>query len=403
MARKVRVLVVGVGKMGLSHAKAYESIDGFELVGLMSRSIGSRTDLPAPLAAVPRFENFDRALKEARPDAVSINTYPDTHASYALRAFEAGCHVFMEKPIATTVADAEKVVRRAKATKRKLVIGYILRVHPSWTKFVEVARTLGKPLAMRMNLNQQSVGSAWTWHKNLMASLSPIVDCGVHYVDVMCQMTGAKPVRVHGIGARLSDEVKVYNYGHLHVTFDDGSVGWYEAGWGPMMSEVAFFVKDVVGPKGCVSIVVPHEERVAGEMTQSADIDSHTRTNALKVHHAAMDASNNFIRKDEWINLADEPDHQELCNREQRFFLKAIQEDIDLTDQMNDAVNSLRIVLAADESIRTRRVVNLTPGSRATRAAAPPSAKRRSGVPRTATRPPAERPRQRPRKAARQR
>ena len=402
MARKVRVLVVGVGNMGLSHAKAYESIDGFELAGLMSRSIGSRTDLPAQLVAVPRFENFDRALKEARPDAVSINTYPDTHASYALRAFEAGCHVFMEKPIATTVADAEKVVRRAKATKRKLVIGYILRVHPSWTKFVEVARTLGKPLAMRMNLNQQSVGPAWTWHKNLMASLSPIVDCGVHYIDVMCQMTGAKPVRVHGIGARLSDEVKVYNYGHLHVTFDDGSVGWYEAGWGPMMSEVAFFVKDVVGPKGCVSIVVPHEERAAGEMTQSADIDSHTRTNALKVHHAAMDANNNFIRKDERINLADEPDHQELCNREQRFFLKAIQEDIDLTDQMNDAVNSLRIVLAADESIRTRRVVNLTP-ARATRAAAPPSAKRRAGVSRTAARPAAERPRQRPRKAARQR
>jgi len=402
MARKVRVLVVGVGNMGLSHAKAYESIDGFELAGLMSRSIGSRTDLPAQLVAVPRFENFDRALREARPDAVSINTYPDTHASYALRAFEAGCHVFMEKPIATTVADAEKVVRRAKATKRKLVIGYILRVHPSWTKFVEVARTLGKPLAMRMNLNQQSVGPAWTWHKNLMASLSPIVDCGVHYIDVMCQMTGAKPVRVHGIGARLSDEVKVYNYGHLHVTFDDGSVGWYEAGWGPMMSEVAFFVKDVVGPKGCVSIVVPHEERAAGEMTQSADIDSHTRTNALKVHHAAMDANNNFIRKDERINLADEPDHQELCNREQRFFLKAIQEDIDLTDQMNDAVNSLRIVLAADESIRTRRVVNLTP-ARATRAAAPPSAKRRAGVSRTAARPAAERPRQRPRKAARQR
>ena len=402
MARKVRVLVVGVGNMGLSHAKAYESIDGFELAGLMSRSIGSRTDLPAQLVAVPRFENFDRALREARPDAVSINTYPDTHASYALRAFEAGCHVFMEKPIATTVADAEKVVRRAKATKRKLVIGYILRVHPSWTKFVEVARTLGKPLAMRMNLNQQSVGPAWTWHKNLMASLSPIVDCGVHYIDVMCQMTGAKPVRVHGIGARLSDEVKVYNYGHLHVTFDDGSVGWYEAGWGPMMSEVAFFVKDVVGPKGCVSIVVPHEERAAGEMTQSADIDSHTRTNALKVHHAAMDANNNFIRKDERINLADEPDHQELCNREQRFFLKAIQEDIDLTDQMNDAVNSLRIVLAADESIRTRRVVNLTP-ARATLAAAPPSAKRRAGVPRSAARPAAERPRQRPRKAARQR
>jgi predicted dehydrogenase len=388
MADKVKVLVVGVGNMGLSHARAYKSIDGFDLVGLMSRTIKSRTDLPAELTGVPRFGDFAEALRVAKPDAVSINTYPDTHASYALKAFDAGCHVFMEKPIATNVADAEKVVRKARAKNRKLVIGYILRVHPSWTKFVEVARTLGKPLAMRMNLNQQSVGPAWNWHKNLMDSLSPIVDCGVHYVDVMCQMTGAKPVRVHGIGAHLSDEVKVYNYVHLHVTFDDGSVGWYEAGWGPMMSEVAFFVKDVAGPRGCVSIVMPHEERAAGEMTQSADIDSHTKTNALKVHHAAMDANNNFTRKDEWINLADEPDHQELCNREQRFFLKAIQEDLDLTDQMNDAVNSLRIVLAADESIRTKRAVTLGAGKPARkraskvrrkpkRAAARPAARRR--------------------------
>ena len=76
----------------------------------------------------------------------------------------------------------------------------------------------------------------------------------------MCQLTGAKPVRVHGIGAKLWAEAAQQNYGHLHVTFDDGSVGWYEAGWGPMMSEEAFFVKDVVGPKGAVSIVPGHSE-----------------------------------------------------------------------------------------------------------------------------------------------
>ncbi len=81
-------------------------------------------------------------------------------------------------------------------------------------------------------------------------------------------MTGAKPVRVHAIGARLSDraEARHDNYGQLQVTFDDGSVGWYEAGWGPMMSEVAFFVKDVVGPKGCVSIVKDPNERRGGRV-----------------------------------------------------------------------------------------------------------------------------------------
>jgi predicted dehydrogenase len=356
MSENVRILVIGAGNMGTSHAKAYDKIDGFELVGLMSRTLRARDDLPDELEGYPRFEDFEQAMEETRPDAVSINTWPNTHAEYALKALGAGCHVFMEKPIATNVEDAEEVVALAKEMNRKLVLGYILRVHPSWMKFIEVGKTLGRPLVMRLNLNQQSSGPAWSWHKNLIDSLTPIVDCGVHYVDVMCQLTGAKPVRVHGIGAKLWADAAQQNYGHLHVTFDDGSVGWYEAGWGPMMSEVAFFVKDVVGPKGCVSIVMPQEGQ---EHAASDDIDSHTKTNALLCHSSEIDEANNFVHEDEWVDMADEPSHQELCDREQAFLLKAIREDLDLSEHMESAVNSLRIVIAADESIKRREVVHL--------------------------------------------
>jgi len=156
---------------------------------------------------------------------------------------------------------------------------------------------------------------------------------------------------------RLTDDIPagMYNYGQLQVTFADGSVGWYEAGWGPMMSETAFFVKDVVGPKGCVSIVA----KKAGSEKKSSDIDSHTKTESLLLHHSALDASGAFVKPDETIDLTDEPDHQELCAREQRFFRRAIEGDLDLTSHMDDAVSSLRIVLAADESARTGRTVEL--------------------------------------------
>src|SRR5690606_15018222 len=125
--------------------------------------------------------------------------------------------VFVEKPLALTVKEAEQLVALAQEKKRKIVVGYILRVHPSWTKFVEVARNLGKPLVMRMNLNQQSSGDHWYTHKQLMNSMSPIVDCGVHYVDIMCLMTQSLPLSVSAIGARLTDEIdtKMYNYGQL--------------------------------------------------------------------------------------------------------------------------------------------------------------------------------------------
>jgi len=353
----IKILVVGCGNMGASHAKAYHHLDGFEIVGLVARGDSKHklnTELGADYAL---FELYEEALEKTKPDAVCIATYPDTHKDYAIKAFESGAHVFIEKPLAEDVTSAEEVVSAAIKYNKKLVVGYILRYHPSWMKFIELSKTMGKPLVMRMNLNQQSHGYMWNVHRNLMSSLSPIVDCGVHYIDVMCQMVGVKPVRVSAIGARLTDDIPDwnYNYGQLQLHFEDGSVGWYEAGWGPMVSQNAFFVKDVFGPKGSVSIVA---EKASNE-GKSDSVAAHTQTESLRVHYADLDANNEFVKKDEWVNLADEPDHQELCNREQRFFRQAILEDIDLSSSMEDAVNSLRIALACDEAVKTKQTVLL--------------------------------------------
>jgi predicted dehydrogenase len=205
-----------------------------------------------------------------------------------------------------------------------------------------------------MNLNQQSSGPTWETHRQLMKTTSPIVDCGVHYLDVMCQITDAKPVEVRGMGLRLSDEIDpaMYNYGHLQVLFEDGSVGWYEAGWGPMISETAFFVKDVISPNGCVSIVM-------AEGARSDDIDTHTKTSTIRLHSAATGPDGRFAQEDRMLSMQGEPGHQDLCDLEQAFVLKAIREDIDLTRHMDDAVKSLAVCLAADESVRTGKPVRL--------------------------------------------
>ncbi len=337
----MRVLVAGLGNMGRSHALAHHKHPETEIVGLVNRS---DVALPDGLENYPRFQSFEEGLA-TNPDLVCIATYSDSHAEYAIAAMEAGAHVFVEKPLATSVADARRVIATAERLGRKLVVGYILRHHPSWQKLVAEARGLGGPYVFRMNLNQQSDGPTWQTHKALMQTTSPLVDCGVHYVDVMCQITDAKPVRVSGMGLRLSDEIAsdMYNYGHLQLWFEDGSVGWYEAGWGPMMSETAFFVKDVVSPNGAVSIT-------DGNKGSSDDVDGHTKVGGLLVHRPAGDTL---------IELPDEPGHQELCDTEQAFMVDAISKNLDLTRHMNDAVQSLAICLAADESIRTGRPVDL--------------------------------------------
>jgi predicted dehydrogenase len=339
----IKVLVAGLGNMGCSHALAYHNDPAFLIVGLVNRS---KVDLPAELQGYPLHTDYAQALAASKPDLVCVATYSDSHADYACAAMAAGADVFVEKPLATTVADARRVQAMAVASGRKVVVGYILRHHPSWIRLIAEARALGGPYVFRLNLNQQSSGPTWDVHKALMQTTPPIVDCGVHYVDVMCQITDAQPVEVRGMGLRLSHEIApdMYNYGHFQVIFADGSLGWYEAGWGPMMSDTAFFVKDVVSPNGAVSIRMP-------ESARSDDIDTHTKTSLLRVHKVATGDTD--------ISMADEPGHQELCDREAAYVARAITEDLDLTRHMNDAVQSLAICLAADESVRSGQPVKL--------------------------------------------
>ena len=339
----IKVLVAGLGNMGRSHALAYHNDPAFQIVGLVNRSA---VTLPDELRAYPMTTDYIEALARLKPDLVCVATYSDSHADYACAAMQAGADVFVEKPLATTVADARRVQAKAVETGRKVVVGYILRYHPSWIRLIAEARALGGPYVFRMNLNQQSSGRTWDVHKALMQTTPPIVDCGVHYVDVMCQITDAQPVEVRGMGLRLSTEIApdMYNYGHFQVIFADGSLGWYEAGWGPMMSDTAFFVKDVVSPNGAVSIRMPDTAR-------SDDIDTHTKTSVLRVHKVATGDTD--------ISMADEPGHQQLCDREAAYVARAITEGLDLTRHMNDAVQSLAICLAADESVRSGQPVKL--------------------------------------------
>jgi predicted dehydrogenase len=87
------------------------------------------------------------------------------------------------------------------------------------------------------------------------------------------------------------------------------------------------------------------------ESARSDDIDTHTKTSTLRIHRVGQG--------DEDLNMTDEPGHQALCDREQAFVARAIREDLDLGRHMTDAVRSLAICLAADESVRTGHPVKL--------------------------------------------
>ena len=92
---------------------------------------------------------------------------------------------------------------------------------------------------------------------------------------------------------------------------------------------------------------------------KSDDIDTHTKTSTIRIHSAKTDENGKLVTPDENLVMQGEPGHQELCEREQAFVLDAIRNDVDLSRHMDDAVQSLRICLAADESARTGKIVTL--------------------------------------------
>ena len=84
-----------------------------------ARATSPTRSSPMRSPARRRYANYDKALAELKPDVVSINTLPDTHADYAIKAMEAGAHVFVEKPLAETVESAERVVATAEAHEQE--------------------------------------------------------------------------------------------------------------------------------------------------------------------------------------------------------------------------------------------------------------------------------------------
>ncbi|TIS11424.1 MAG: gfo/Idh/MocA family oxidoreductase, partial [Mesorhizobium sp.] len=84
----LRVVVAGLGNMGRSHALAYHTNPGFEIAALVNRS---EVPLPDGLAGYRIRRSFEDVLRDEKPDVAAIATYSDSHADYAVRAFEAGC------------------------------------------------------------------------------------------------------------------------------------------------------------------------------------------------------------------------------------------------------------------------------------------------------------------------
>ncbi|HEU5316267.1 MAG TPA: SDR family NAD(P)-dependent oxidoreductase [Chloroflexota bacterium] len=133
----MRVAIVGCGQIAGSHLAALRKVDGAEVVAVCDRD-AQRARHTAELAQARAYTDLDALLRAERPDAVHIVTPPASHAPLAIRAIEAGCHVLVEKPMALSTADADRMIAAARAHGVKLCTNHNYRFKPSIRRATEL-------------------------------------------------------------------------------------------------------------------------------------------------------------------------------------------------------------------------------------------------------------------------
>lgn len=253
---KYRVALIGCGSMGAAHLDDICEKDNVILECVCDLNEERAQRFCRKYHANSFETDYKKVIEKDDIDIVIISTYPSTHLPILRDCIANGKHVICEKPIAPDLESGKEVVGLIKAHPEcKVLVGYILRHNKTYQKVAQMIRdgAIGGPIVMRMAQNHHTMD--WQKYLNLIREASPVLDCGVHYIDVMRWFTGAEVVEVDGIGLRNEPDVPEdrYNYGLMTARLSDGSVAYYEAGWSNTMASDN--LKEFVGPKGRIRIV----------------------------------------------------------------------------------------------------------------------------------------------------
>ncbi|HLM13744.1 MAG TPA: Gfo/Idh/MocA family oxidoreductase, partial [Reyranella sp.] len=134
----MRIGLVGYGGWGRVHASAIGRVEGLSLSGVVAGDDASAEQAAHDLPGVPVHRTFDALLADSNVDLVDIVGPNHLHADMAIKALEAGKHVLLEKPMATTLADSERLVAAAERSGRHCGIVLQLRVSRQWARVREL-------------------------------------------------------------------------------------------------------------------------------------------------------------------------------------------------------------------------------------------------------------------------
>lgn len=332
MKKIYNVAVIGCGHMGTVHLDHIYYKENVNISYLCDKNADTANSLRKKYGAGKIETDPEKCISDPSVDIVIIATYPSSHLELLKLCLRHKKHVICEKPITQNLETGMEFCRLVKENPDcKVLIGHILRHNKTYRKVAEMIRggAIGSPVLMRMTQNHHTL--LWERYKHLIDETSPIIDCGVHYLDVAQWFTGEKITEVNAFGTCTEPDLNPgkYNYGMIHAKMSGGSTAFYEAGWGNTIASNN--TKEFIGPKGRIRLIF-QKDRFSNQ--EEGDLIEYYKY-----------PENEYVS----INLISE---RQPTDGQFDYLISMIEEDLPSVPTIDEVFESFRLTLEADRQIR---------------------------------------------------
>ena len=224
---RLRIGVIGLGWFGEIHCETIVGVPELELTALCTRTPERLAGLAERFGVSTTYRDYRELLADPEIDAVSICTMWDQHTEPAIAALEAGKHVFLEKPMASTVADCDAILAAAAKAEGILLVGHICRFNPRYRMAKQAIEegAIGRIVSLS---SRRNIPAAWT--PEILNKIGPIVGDAIHDTDLMLWFTGE---RIASAYAQTVDVrgLKHPDIGQTMYRFASGATATLETVW----------------------------------------------------------------------------------------------------------------------------------------------------------------------------
>jgi UDP-N-acetylglucosamine 3-dehydrogenase len=225
--RSIGYGVIGLGFFGEKHAQVAAALPNVRLHAVCTRQDRRRREVQKRLAVPREYRDYRDLLADPAVEAVSIVTHVADHVEPTVAALRAGKHVLLEKPMAASVAECDRILAAAEKSGRILMVGHICRFNPRYALAREriAAGALGRIVSMYARRNIPAQRS-----RSVLEKIGPLLGDGIHDTDLMLWMSGARIQTVYALEQNVRG-LKNPDIGWAMYRFDSGAIGVIENVW----------------------------------------------------------------------------------------------------------------------------------------------------------------------------